>query len=231
MSDQNNHNSIFIIIPAYNEETTLSRVVDGLLEYNYEVVVVDDGSTKSLHTLLQDKPVHFLRHAVNLGQGAALQTGIEYALSKDAEFIITFDADGQHQPEDVGKLIMPLAENNADITLGSRFIKDASHNMPQVRKIILQFARYLNYFLTGLLLSDAHNGMRAMNRKAAEKISFHENGMAHATEILSIVRKNQLRYREVPVNIYYTEHSLRKGQSIWSSFRIIFDILLNKIFK
>jgi len=226
-----NNRSIFIILPAFNEQAVIKPVIEELLAFDYQVIVVDDGSATGIYSLLTGMPVYLLRHEVNLGQGAALQTGIEFALSKDAQWLITFDADGQHDAADIGKLILPLSNDEADIVFGSRFMEGAVHNMPVKRRSLLKIARWLNYFFTGLLLTDAHNGLRAMNNKAAQKIRLRENGMAHATEILSQAKKQRLRYAEVPVNIRYTDYSRGKGQTTWSGFRVFFDLLLNKIFK
>jgi len=225
------HLSVFVIIPAYDEKEVIKSVIDDLLPHNYKLVVIDDGSSTSLYPLLQNKPVYFLRHKVNLGQGAALQTGIEFALSKGAEYIVTFDADGQHDANDIEKLLQMMISPDTEIVFGSRFMQGAVHNMTPVRKLFLQLARYINYFFTGLLLTDAHNGLRAMSRSAAEKIRIKENTMAHATEILSQVAKKNISYKEVPVRIHYTSYSRKKGQSVWNGFRIFFDLLLAKIFR
>jgi polyprenyl-phospho-N-acetylgalactosaminyl synthase len=230
MSAPVNPSSIFVIIPAYNEGAIIHSVLQKVLPYGYSVVVVDDGSRQDLYAAVKDLPIHFLRHRVNLGQGAALQTGIEYALAKGAEYIVTFDGDGQHEAGDIPKFIDALASGNGDIILGSRFMEEAVHNMSARRRRTLQAARYINYLFTGLLLSDAHNGFRAMNRKAAGSIRIHENRMAHATEILAQVKHQRLRYRELPVHVQYTAYSRAKGQTVWSSFRILFDLLLAKLF-
>lgn len=231
MSTPIDSKEVYIVIPAYNEQAVIRQVVNGLINFSYQVVLVDDGSTENLYSLLKDLPIYFLRHEINLGQGAALQTGIEFALSKNAKYIATYDADGQHQVSDIEKLLLPLIDDEADITLGSRFLPGANHNMPAGRRILLQIGRRLNYLLTGLLLTDAHNGLRAMNEKAASAIQITENRMAHATELLTQIKKKKLRYKEIPVSIQYTEYSKQKGQSLWGSFRIFFDLLLNKIFK
>lgn len=230
MSPRVNPSSIFVIIPAYNEGAVIRSVVDKLVAYHYSIVIVDDGSARSLYPFVEEAPVYFLRHPVNLGQGAALQTGIEFALSEGAEYIVTFDGDGQHEASDISKFIDVLETDKADIVLGSRFMSAAAHNMTRRRRTTLQIARYINYLFTGLLLSDAHNGLRALNRKAAETIRIHENRMAHATEILAQVKHQRLRYTELPVQVYYTAYSRGKGQTVWSSFRILFDLLLAKLF-
>ncbi len=226
-----NSRNVFIILPAYNEQAVIKPVIEELLAFNYQVVVIDDGSETRLSTMLRNMPVYLLRHEINLGQGAALQTGIEFALSKDAQWLVTFDADGQHDAADIEKLIDPLCNDKADIAFGSRFMEGATGNMPMKRRSLLKIARWLNYFFTGLLLTDAHNGLRALTNSAASRIRIRENGMAHATEILSQVKKQRLRYTEIPVNIRYTGYSRQKGQTIWSGFRVFFDLLLNKIFK
>lgn len=231
MSNHIDHNTTYIIVPAFNENTIIRQVINDLLAHRYRIIVVDDGSEEPVADLLNDLPVHILRHHVNLGQGAALQTGIEYALSNNAGYIVTFDADGQHIATDIERLLQPLVSNEADIALGSRFIEGSKHNMPAGRKIIIKGARWLNYMLTGLLLTDAHNGLRAMNKKAAAAIQITQNGMSHASELLTEIKKKKLRHKEVPVTIRYTDYSKNKGQSAWSSFRIFFDLLLNKIFK
>lgn len=231
MSNPINTRNVFIIIPAYNENTIIESVIKNLLPFKYSIVVVDDGSAKSLAPLINQLPVYFIRHKINLGQGAALQTGIDFALARKVSYIVTFDADGQHQASDIDKLLQVLGSDKADIVSGSRFLKGAAQHMSFMRRQLLQIARYVNFIFTGLLLTDAHNGLRAMTREAAQKIQLQENGMAHATEILHQVKKKKLKHKEVPVDIHYTEYSKKKGQTLFSGFRIFFDLLLNKIFK
>ena len=226
-----NYNKIFVVIPAYNEQDKLHTVVSELLALNYSVVIVDDGSKQPLKKSLNISAAYLLTHKINLGQGAALQTGVEFACSKGAEYIVTFDADGQHRAADIDILVNKLFESGSDVALGSRFIEGSAHNMSFVRKWLIQIARFINFIFTGLLLSDAHNGLRAMTAKAAQKIKLSENRMAHATEFLSIIKSKKLKHTEVPVQITYSDYSRAKGQSAWDSFRIFFDILLNKIFK
>ena len=226
-----NPKDVFVVIPAYNENTIIRSVIQELLPCHYNIIVVDDGSVKTIFPLLYKMPVYFIRHKVNLGQGASLQTGIEFALTKQAKYIVTFDADGQHQVSDIEKILKVLVSEKVDIVSGSRFMDGSSHNMSFMRKALLQIARYINFLFTGLLLTDAHNGLRAITAEAANKIKITENGMAHASEILYQIKKRKLRYREVPVTIHYTAYSRQKGQTLASSFRIFFDLLLNKIFK
>jgi glycosyltransferase involved in cell wall biosynthesis len=227
---QNKRAKVFVVIPAYNETLILKKVVDNLLGYDYTVVVVNDGSDDFQYADIKNGPLFILTHNINLGQGAAIQTGMEFALSKGAEIIITFDADGQHNPEDIDRLIKVLHDSGSDIVLGSRFLKHAS-DVPVKRRILLHVARYVNFLFTGLLLTDAHNGLRAIKANTAKKINLQENRMAHATEILWHIKKQKLHYVEVPVQIIYTAYSQGKGQKPVDGVRILFDLFLNKFFK
>ena len=139
MLNQNNSDSIFVIIPFYNENTVIREVIERLLPYNYKIILVDDGSTKSPVDILSDiNPLHYLRHKVNLGQGASIQTGIDFALQKGAKWLVTFDADGQHLASDIESLLLPLQNNEADICIASRFLEKGKHNATKGRKITLK---------------------------------------------------------------------------------------------
>lgn len=224
--------NIFVIVPVYNDQDMLRTTVLSLLNADsYNVVVVDDGSNENPVTQINDLPVHFLQHPVNLGQGSALQTGTEYALKKGADYVVHFDADGQHSAEDIKALIAPLISKKIDICFGSRFLSKEKSRLPLFRRIVLNIARYLNFCFTGFLLTDAHNGMRAMTKFAAAKIVIRENRMAHASEILFLVKKHKLMFTEAAVRIHYSTYSKQKGQSSWNSIRIFFDLLLHKLFE
>jgi polyprenyl-phospho-N-acetylgalactosaminyl synthase len=222
--------SVFIVIPAYNEGHVLRSTLEGLLGSGYSIVVLDDGSTDDTQHLLRDYPVHRLRHPVNLGQGAALQTGADYALSRGAEYIVHFDADGQHPPHRIPAMLEPLASGQCDVSIGSRFLDPRDTRLvPEGRRLLLRSAALVSALLTGVWLSDAHNGFRALTRRAAQQIRLRENGSAHATEFLDQARRARLRIREVPVGIRYTEYSLAKGQRNSDSVNILIDVLLRKV--
>jgi glycosyltransferase involved in cell wall biosynthesis len=222
--------TIFIIIAAYNEARTIRGVTSDLLRRYDNVVVVDDGSTDGTYEALEGMPVHRLRHIVNRGQGAALQTGLDYALLQGADIIVTCDADGQHRAEDIERLVDPLRREEADVVLGSRFLGHAN-NIPWHRWVLLRCAVWLTRYLSGLRVSDTHNGLRAFSRNAASRVHLNTDRMTHASEILDIVARERLRYVERPVTIDYTPHSLQKGQSSWGAFQMLAKILEERLLR
>jgi glycosyltransferase involved in cell wall biosynthesis len=218
--------SVWVVIPAYNEAQILGDVLRELLDYNrsYHVIVVDDGSSDGTVTVAGGFPVHVLIHPVNLGQGAALATGIEYALREKAEIIVTFDSDGQMRPQDIGALVNEVLKGGTDVVLGSRFLTSPPEGMPRMKRISLKWATLLTKLATGLKVTDTHNGLRAFKAEALRKFVITQNRMAHASEILSEIARNKLVYRELPVTIRYTQYSKAKGQSIFNSINILFEL-------
>jgi polyprenyl-phospho-N-acetylgalactosaminyl synthase len=232
MLKEQHYTKTFIIIPAYNEKEAINKVLDELSTLGCPLVVVDDGSVESMQDQVsKHKNVSYLRHKVNLGQGAALQTGIDFAVKQGAAYLVSFDADGQHSIEDLPAILDPVVKGEADIVLASRFLAKGHHNAPFLKTIVLKTGRWVNYFFTGLYLSDAHNGLRAMNRLTAITIRITENRMAHATEIIGQIKKHKLRYKEVAAKIIYTDYSKHKGQSSLNSLKIFFDLVLQKLFR
>ena len=218
---------VWIIIPAHNEEKNINKVIKDLKEFTSNILVVNDGSTDKTSEVCKVNEVYVIDHLVNRGQGAALQTGNAKALELGAEIIVHFDADGQHRVQDIEKIIEPLLKEQVDLVFGSRFLENKS-KVPWFKKyFILKPASFFNWLFTGLKLSDAHNGFRAMNKKAAEKIKIEQDGMAHATEIMDQVRQYDLRYQEIPVKIIYQEF----GQGFFGGLKIIEDLFLSKIIK
>jgi glycosyltransferase involved in cell wall biosynthesis len=225
-------NKVFIVIPCYNELGSIRDTVLQLAERGYKnIVLVDDGSSQDIRSVLYGLDYIYIRHMVNLGQGAALQTGLQYSKLNGAEIVITFDADGQHDANNFPDLIDPLLKNEADMALGSRFLPESGGNVAVSRKITLHLARFINFFLSGILLTDAHNGLRALNRNAIDKIVITENRMAHASEILFEIKRHHLRFKEIPVHIIYTDYSKQKGQKGSDGIKILFDLILHKLFR
>jgi glycosyltransferase involved in cell wall biosynthesis len=218
----------FVVIPAFNEDEQIAAVVIGLKEAGLTVVVVDDGSSDRTAEIAREAGAEVARHALNMGQGMALRTGIELSLRAGADAIVTFDADGQHQVEDIAALLKPIEDGTADVALGSRFAGTALA-IPPIRKLLLRMAAFWYRRVRGMMLTDTHNGLRALSREAARRINITQPRMAHASEILDQIREHQLRYVEVPVTIVYTERSLRKGQSLWGISTVLFDLWLRRL--
>jgi polyprenyl-phospho-N-acetylgalactosaminyl synthase len=213
----------WVVIPAYEEAAVLRRVVQGIQQPGLHVLVVDDGSSDDTSREALAGGATVLRHAVNLGQGAALQTGIDYALAQGAEFVFTFDADGQHSPESLAALAEVQKQSGADVVLGSRSCGDAV-GIPLARKLLLKAACLFTRWHTGLRLTDTHNGLRLFTREAAGRIRITQPRMAHASEILTQIRVLGLGFAEAPVTVRYTEYSLAKGQKMWGALRVLADI-------
>jgi glycosyltransferase involved in cell wall biosynthesis len=186
--------------------------------------VVDDGSSDGTGGAALFAGAVTLRHSLNLGQGAALQTGIDFALSQSAEIIVTFDADGQHDPNDIVAMERLRRENGVEMVLGSRFIGHAEH-LPATRRIVLQLARFFTNLTTRVKLTDAHNGLRLMTASAASRIRITQNRMAHASELIEQIRVHKISFVEAPVTIRYTDYSLAKGQKLSGAPKIFADLL------
>jgi polyprenyl-phospho-N-acetylgalactosaminyl synthase len=220
--------SAWVVIAAYNEAQVIGHVVAGVGGFSYRVAVVDDGSTDGTAEIAARAGVEVLRHPINLGQGAALQTGIDYALLRGASHVVTFDADGQHNPEDVAALLNALSAGNADFALGSRF-RGRAVDLPPLRRLMLRAATWFTRATTGLDVSDAHNGLRAMTRRGAMRIHLRQNRMAHGSEILHQIAASGLAYVEVPVTIHYSRYSLAKGQRASEFVAIVLDLFTRRL--
>jgi polyprenyl-phospho-N-acetylgalactosaminyl synthase len=221
--------SLWIVIAAYNEGRRIADTLRELREHGYaNLVVVDDGSRDDTGAQALGGGAHVLRHVINLGQGAALQTGIRFALLQGAGCVVTFDADGQHCPQEIPRLIEPVRAGRVDVALGSRFLGHAE-NIPLTRKLVLKAGVLFTRLFSRIKVTDTHNGFRAMSRRAAEKIRITQNRMAHASEILDQLRSQGLSFCEVPVTIRYSAESLAKGQSSWNAVRIAAGFLLGRM--
>jgi len=214
---------IWVVIAAYNEVGVIARVVVEVRRCGYMVLLIDDGSTDATAATAEKAGAVVIRHPVNLGQGAALQTGIEYALREGADVIVTFDADGQHRVADIDVLIDAMAKHNVDFVFGSRVLGGAI-NLPPTRRLLLKAATWFTRTTSGLSVTDTHNGLRAMTQRGAGAIRLRQNRMAHASEFLNQVSASRLKYIEVPVTIEYSAYSLAKGQKLGNSLSILVDL-------
>jgi glycosyltransferase involved in cell wall biosynthesis len=214
------------VIPLYNEAPVVRSVIEEARKTFPNVVCVDDGSTDESVSEAEAAGAVVVRHPVNLGQGASLRTGLDYALGDpSADYFVTFDADGQHQIADALTMVHMLDEQQLDIVVGSRFLDDRTQ-VAFVKRVVLKLGVVFERMSSGVRLTDAHNGLRALNRHAAESIAITQNRMAHASEIVAEIGRNDLRWAEAPVHVVYTEYSRSKGQSVWNSINILSDLFL-----
>jgi glycosyltransferase involved in cell wall biosynthesis len=217
---------VWLVVPLFNEETVIADVVRDARRTFPHVVVVDDGSSDGGADAAEAAGAVVVRHPVNLGQGAALQTGFEYARSVPSmQWVVTFDADGQHQVSDVLEMLEKARTEDLQVVFGSRFLDDRT-TPSLMKKIVLRLAVGYTNLTTGTKLTDAHNGLRVMRRDVVERLDITQNRMAHASELVAQIGEMRIRYAESPVHILYTDYSTSKGQSLWNSVNILVELIL-----
>ncbi len=222
---------LYVVVPAYNEESVIAAVIDDLTTVvsPQHIIVIDDGSSDSTVVVAERAGAIVLRHCINRGQGAAIATGIEFALALGAAIIVTFDADGQHRATDIVDLVKPIIRGSADVVLGNRFLQYKPEGIRKDRYLILKLGAIFTWFVSGIRVSDCQNGLRALSWRAAQAIQIKQDRMAHASEILDEIAREKLRYVEVPVKVVYTEHSLKKGQRTSSAFSLAIRFLFSRL--
>ncbi len=216
----------WVVIPLFNEASVIAQVISDLHTEFSNVVCVDDGSSDGSAQVAERAGAMLVQHPVNLGQGAALQTGIEFALAhEDCEYIVTFDADGQHRVEDAVGMLQKARSEDLAVVFGSRFLDDRT-NPGWIKRVVLKTAIWVTNLTTSLKLTDAHNGLRVIRRDAAERIDLKQDRMAHATEIVLQLGRTGLPFGEYPVELLYTDYSKAKGQSVLNSVNILVDLVV-----
>lgn len=229
MAEEGELDDVTVVVPAYNEATTIGTVVTDLRTAFPHVVVVDDGSSDATADLAEYSGATVLRHAINLGQGAALQTGFDHVLANTrSKWVVTFDADGQHRTTDALKMVHVARESDVDVVLASRFT-GAAWDIPRRRRLILRGAVIFTRWTAGIPVSDAHNGLRVINTSALPKLRITLPGMAHASELLGHIARQRLSFEEVPVTIVYSEYSRAKSQTDLNAINIVFELALARL--
>jgi glycosyltransferase involved in cell wall biosynthesis len=215
----------WVVIPMFNEGTVIRSVVEDVRRTFPFVVCIDDGSSDDSAEQARAGGAAVVRHPINLGQGASLQTGFEYALS-DPQMteVLTFDADGQHQVADAVEMVEKLRADDLDIVIGSRFLDDRTQ-MGGLKRLVLRLAAFYTRRTTGMPLTDAHNGLRVLGRDLVSRLRIRQNRMAHASELIEQIGRLKVRWAEHPTHIIYSEYSKAKGQSIWNSVNILVELI------
>lgn len=216
----------YVIVPVFNEERMIGLVLDSLKKKFTNIVCVNDGSSDQSLKIIKSKKVYVCNHLINLGQGASLQTGINFAILKGAKYFLTFDSDGQHNLKDSIQMLKLLKKKKFDIVLGSRFLDNRyERQIPFFRKLILKISIKLSNFFSNVYLTDTHNGLRVFNLKFAKQLEIKLNRMSHPSDFLDNILKNKFKFKEYPSNIIYSDYSLSKGQRNINSFNILFDMV------
>lgn len=219
-----NFSDTWLIIPCYNEGQVIHDVITHALATFPNIVAVNDGSADNSAEVIRTSGAHLVNHPVNLGQGAAIQTGVEYARAQPgARYFATFDADGQHQVKDVVAMVQRLRHEPVDIIVGTRFAGQENSQVPWIKRVVLKTVVLLSPRTRRLGLSDAHNGLRVFNKKVADEMDIRMNGMSHASEIVTMIDQKEWRVAEQPVDILYTDYSMSKGQSLINGVNILAD--------
>ena len=216
----------WLVVPLYNEATVIGQVIDDAKGTFANIVCVDDGSSDGSAAIARKHGARVIEHPFNLGQGAALQTGMEFVRRQtNARYIVTFDADGQHSVADAAAMVDRARADDLAIIFGSRFLDDATQ-VGWSKKLVLKTAAAVTKQRTGLDLTDAHNGLRLLRRDALQQVVLRQDGMAHASEIVSQLACTGLPWAEMPVHIAYTDYSKAKGQSLLNSVNILVDLVM-----
>jgi glycosyltransferase involved in cell wall biosynthesis len=232
-------NNIVFLIRAYNESSRIVGVIESIFgAWFSDILVVDDGSTDGTTELLArafDRPIHYVKHIVNRGAWAALETGFEYIrryASKNAwEYVVTFDADGQHDIADIQVFMQAFEKDDSlDVVFGSRFIVKTKSNVPVFRRMILWWGRIFTRAISNVNLTDSHNGYRMLRVKVLSEVKLSMDGMEYASELIDQIHNRGFRYSEVPVNIHYDEYTLGKWQRFGWPFRIVARMIYKKFF-
>jgi UDP-N-acetylglucosamine---dolichyl-phosphate N-acetylglucosaminyltransferase len=221
---------IFVVVPAYNEEKTIAKVILELMDMGFEIVVVDDGSKDNTYSIVNNiikerKRGILCRHLLNRGLGGALKTGIEAALIEDPDVIVTFDADGQHDPHDILNVSKPIIADEADVVVGKRNFED----MPLSKKFGNNVMNLITLLFYGINVGDSQSGLRAFSRKAAEEIVINARDYGVSSEIVGEVKKQDLRLKEVPIKTIYTDYSMTKGTNTGEGLKILLKLIMNML--
>ena len=226
-----NKDRVMLLIPAFNEQGRISKVINNCRKYFNNIVIIEDGSIDLTYKeILQSSPSVILRHSINCGQGTALATGIRYFVEyTDYDYLVTFDADGQHMPEDAISMVNYAFKNNFHAVFGSRFLKKESLlKVPKTKRMALKFAKIFENMFFGISLSDAHNGLRVLSREAClNLLSLHSSSMANGTEIAFRLIRANIEIKEFPCTILYNSN-LKVSQSPLAGLNIISDLIQRK---
>lgn len=217
------------VIPAYNEAARIAVVIKQARPYVDGIIVVDDGSTDGTAQAARDAGATVLQHVENCGAGAATMTGIEGARAMGTEVLITLDADGQHDPEDIPLLLKPVQQHNADIVFANRF--GQRNRIPFIRRLFNGIGNFVTFAATGRWIRDSQCGFKVFGPKALCDVDLRMSGFEFCTEIVRESVQHRWRIAEVPIKVIYSEYTLAKGQSFAYGIKTALKILLRSFLR
>ena len=224
---------IYVVVPAYNEEKMIGNTLRKLKNEGYKnIIVVDDGSRDDTYNIAKEEGAIVCRHIINRGLGGALGTGIKCALLYNPKVIITFDADGQHDPKDIEKVAKPILEENYDVVIGSRLMDENEvKNMPKIKRIGNWGLNFLTYLMGGHFITDSQSGLRAFSNKSAKIIieQLKSNKYEVSSEFVVLIKRNNLKFKEVPIKTIYTDYSMARGTNVITGFKILLKLIIHKL--
>lgn len=228
----------YIVLPTYNEGKVIKNTIRDIKREGYKnIILVDDGSTDKTYTQAMSEKIILIQHPINRGKGAATQTGIDAAKLLNADIIVTMDSDGQHNPKDIKTVIEPIINKQADVVIGSRFVKK-SKQMPKSRKIMNKVGNIITYIFFGAMSSDSQSGFRAYSNKAANSVYSYMDRYEFESEMLGHIKAAKLKIVEVPIEVIYTDYSLNKykgekvtGQGLLNGFKMVIRLIEHTLFK
>lgn len=219
------YDNVYIVIPAKDEAKRIGGVLHHILDAGFSnIVVVDDGSADNTSEISESFGVSVVRHLINLGAGAATQTGIEFAVNKGADVIVTIDADHQHLPSDIKGLVDKLVDNNVDIVIGSRFL-NKDNDIPASRVLYNKIANVLTFLITGIRVTDSQSGMKALSADFAKKSKLYFNGFEFSVEMIRNIKVHDATVLESPIKVIYTEDTMNKGQNLLTGIKMLAKLL------
>ena len=228
-----NKDDIYVVVPAYNEEEMIGNTLKKLKDEGYKnIIVVDDGSRDNTYNIAKEEGAIVCRHVINRGLGGALGTGIKCALLYNPKVIITFDADGQHDPKDIEKIAKPILEDNYDVVIGSRLMDENEvKNMPKIKRIGNWGLNLLTYLMGGHFITDSQSGLRAFSNKSAKIIieQLKSNKYEVSSEFVVLIKRNNLKFMELPIKTIYTDYSMARGTNVITGFKILVKLIIHKL--
>ncbi len=222
--------AVYIVIPAYNEETLIGQVVKEVAKEGFtSIIAVDDGSSDETSRAAQAEGAIVLRHSLNRGKGAATRTGIEAAIKLGADIVVTVDGDGQHSPKEIAHLIKPIMEEKYDVVLGSRQISKGP--MPSHKIVHNKIANTITLLYSGIRVQDSQSGFRAYSRHACSLLDTTSDSYEYESEVIRLIAAHKLSYTEVPISTLYTDYSTTKlhKQDISNGIRTVYKMLWNAL--